>query len=143
MTKAHDSLENKRDELVRILGRYPKLAIAFSGGVDSTLLAAVARQQLGDDAVAMTAQSAVHSKNERTQAVTLARRIGIRHVLFMPDLMADADFRDNGPERCYYCKKRLFGAMQAAAGKMGFNHMAHGANADDWKDYRPGMQAAD
>ena len=143
MVQTNDSLENKRLALHGVLARYQKLAIAFSGGVDSTLLLAVARQQLGDDIVAMTARSPVNSTFERTQAADLARRIGVRHIEFTADLMADADFRANGPKRCYYCKRRLFSAMQRAAEKIGYTHMVHGANADDCHDYRPGSRAAD
>ena len=142
MGEAHDSLERKIETLHDILSGYRNLAIAFSGGVDSTLLLAVARQQLGDSVVAMTARSPVYAKFEENQAVELAGGMGTRHVLFAPDLLADDAFRANGPERCYHCKKCLFGTMRVAAEKMGFTTLAHGANVDDCHDFRPGLRAA-
>ncbi len=142
MGEAHGSLGSKIDTLHGILGGYRNLAIAFSGGVDSTLLLAVARQQLGEKVVGMTAQSPVYAKFEENQAVELAARMRTRHTLFAPDLLADDAFRANGPERCYHCKKCLFGTMRMAAEKMGFTTLAHGANVDDYHDFRPGLRAA-
>ena len=136
------SCQQKHATLRKILRRYKKLAIAFSGGVDSTLLLAVAQQELKGNVLAMTAQSAVHSQYERTAAEVLARRLGAQHVLFTPELLDEPEFTANNPKRCYYCKKCLFKAMRLSAQQHGFINLAHGANCDDNHDYRPGMQAA-
>jgi uncharacterized protein len=143
MIEHFKALGRKRLALCNRIEACGKLAVAFSGGVDSTLLVAVAKAQLGDRTAAITVQSPLHSKYETAQAIELARAIGVRHIVFKPDLMADKTIRANGPRRCYHCKKVLFSAMQREAAKIGFHQLAHGANVDDCDDYRPGMEAAE
>jgi uncharacterized protein len=138
-----DAIRIKQEELQRIISRIETLGVAFSGGVDSSLLLAVARTVLGDRVVALTAASPVHARHELDQALALARRLDVRHVIVRPDVMADANFRSNGHERCYYCKKCLFKTMQKEARTIGIETLAHGANADDILDYRPGRKAAE
>jgi len=138
-----DAIRIKQEELQRIISGNETLAVAFSGGVDSSLLLAVARRVLGDRVVALTAASPVHARHELDQALALARRLKVRHFIVRPDVMADANFRSNGHERCYYCKKCLFRAMQKEALTIGIEALAHGANADDILDYRPGLKAAE
>jgi uncharacterized protein len=142
MPNTPEPIEKKCSELRRILGACRSLAVAFSGGVDSTVLLAVAQQQLGEHVVAMTARSPLHSRHETEQAVKLAHKLGVRHLVFDPDVMSDADIVANGAQRCYYCKRRIFRSMAEAARKIGIDRLAHGENADDIREYRPGSKAA-
>ena len=119
------------------------LLVAFSGGVDSTLLLAAARQALGERVLAVTARFAVHPAAEIRHAVRMAERLGVRHLVCDTDQMAHADFRANSQERCYVCKNLLFERLAALAGEQGLAGIAHGANCDDLADYRPGMRAAE
>ena len=118
------------------------MGVAFSGGVDSTLLLAAAQRQLGGHVVALTAVSSIHPSGEKELAVELAERLGVRHVLFATDELSDPDFRSNPVDRCYYCKRALFAAMQRQAVSLGLQVIAHGANLDDMSDFRPGFRAA-
>ncbi len=118
------------------------LAVAFSGGTDSSLLTAVAHQVLGDRMVAVTAQSPLYAEHERDEAVTLARRLGVRHILIDSDELATPGFAENPPDRCYLCKRALFHEIAQAAHAEGIEQVADGTNADDLDDYRPGRRAA-
>ena len=117
--------------------------IAFSGGVDSTLLAKVAHDELGEKAVAVTARSLTYPRSEFEEACALAREIGIRHVAIDTDELAIDAFRRNPPERCYYCKLELFGRLAGTARELGLSCVVDGSNADDTADFRPGMRAAE
>lgn len=138
-----DQLGVKKERLLKHIKRLGSLAVGFSGGVDSTLLVAAARQVLGDRVLALTAESPTHPRKELANATALARTLGVRHVCIQTDEMQDPDFISNGPERCYYCKRRLFAAMRRVAQQEGIDHLAHGANVDDLSDYRPGNKAAE
>ena len=118
------------------------LAIAFSGGVDSTFLAAVARQELGDRALAVTALSPLYPHHEQEEAAGLAARIGIRHVTVESGELEIPGFSSNPPNRCYLCKTELYGVVRAVAREHGLKAIADGTNADDTGDYRPGRRAA-
>jgi uncharacterized protein len=135
-------LSQKEAKLIECLKRYDTLGVAFSGGVDSTLLLAAARRVLGQRVVALTAQSQIHPSGERDQAIALAQKLGVRHILFETHELDDPLFTGNGPDRCYYCKKSLFSAMQREATVLGIRTLAHGANLDDLSDFRPGSKAA-
>jgi uncharacterized protein len=136
-------LERKKEKLLEILRQYDGLVVAFSGGVDSTLLLAVAHSVLGDRLVAVTAQSPVHPARETAYAVRFARMKNIRHRLVRSQEMQQTDFLANPVDRCYICKKNILADLRAIGRQLGINHVAHGANLDDLGDYRPGMQAAE
>lgn len=135
-------LPAKQSLLRRCLAQYAALGVAFSGGVDSTLLLASAQRVLGDRVVAFTGISPLHPSGEKEQALEMARRLGVRHILFETRELTDPRFTANTPERCYHCKVGLFEAMRREAEILGIGALAHGANVDDLSDYRPGFKAA-
>jgi uncharacterized protein len=142
MNAQHLDLDTKKTRLVKILSKMSSLGVAFSGGVDSTLLLAAALIALKDRVVAFTATSPTHPAAETEQAAAIARKLGARHIVFSSNEMRDHAFIANTPERCYHCKKQLFNSMGRHAGKMGIDVLAHGANVDDLSDFRPGFRAA-
>ncbi len=133
----------KKKRLEELLRRMDGLAVAFSGGVDSTFLLAVARQVLGDRVMAVTAQSPLHSQREHEAAVAIARRLGARHRLAASREMELPEFVANTRDRCYVCKKHVLGVVLRIASEEGMRHVAHGVNVDDLGDYRPGLKAAE
>lgn len=135
-------LAQKKQRLWECLGRHPSLGVAFSGGVDSTLLLAAAVAVLGDRVVAMTARSPIHPAHEIETAELMARRIGARHLVFDTDELAEPAFTVNSAQRCYHCKKILFETMRRCASRENIVDLAHGANWDDLADFRPGFAAA-
>ena len=130
------------DVLKRTLAKLPSLVVAFSGGVDSSLLLAAAVDALGNRVVAMTANSALHPAREIRSAVDIAGRLRARHILIRTDEMTQPAFRANTRDRCYICKKLIFERLLARAADLGFDHLAHGVNLDDFNDYRLGLRAA-
>jgi len=110
--------------------------------VDSTFLAAVAAEVLGPKFLAITAVSETYPQRERREAGRLARRLGFRHKLIRTSELALPVFRANPPDRCYHCKRELFGKLRKLARRQGLAHLLDGQNADDRADYRPGAVAA-
>ena len=132
----------KLDRLNKRLQELDKVVVAFSGGVDSTFLLRAAKDVLGRDRVlAVTAVSEIHPEGEIGDAKRLARSIGVRHLLVRSGEMEEDAFLTNPPERCYVCKKRVFGSLQILAAEQGFRHVIDGTNADDAGDFRPGRKA--
>jgi len=135
-------LAAKRDQLLTLLGSYGTCAVAFSGGIDSTVVAKAAQLALGDAAVAVTGTSASLAAGELDEAVELARLIGIRHEVIATDEFSNPDYLQNAPDRCYHCKTELYTHLEGLAERLGVAVVLNGANVDDLGDYRPGMQAA-
>lgn len=123
------------------MSQYDGIAIAFSGGVDSTLLAKVAYEVLGDKAIAITINGNMHANYEIEEARELADAIGIKHIVKDVDAFKIEHFVENGAKRCYYCKKAVFETILAIAKEHDIHVVADGSNLDDNDDYRPGMIA--
>ncbi len=136
------SLEEKYQRLLKIIGEMESAAIAFSGGVDSALLAYAAFQALGNRAVAMTADSPSLKRRELEDALQLVRQIGIKHVLFATQELQDPNYANNPLDRCYFCKTETFTHIDRMARQMGYQMICYGENLDDQGDYRPGGLAA-
>jgi uncharacterized protein len=136
-------LKGKTDALRTILAGMGGCVIGFSGGVDSTLLFAVAAELLGDRALAVTATSQTYPERELNEARELADRIGGRHLVIVSEELEIPEFRDNPRNRCYYCKKELFGKLRAIADREGLGFVLDGTNVDDAGDHRPGRTAAE
>ncbi len=118
------------------------MLVAYSGGVDSTVLAVVARQVLGDRMLAVLAESETYPAAEVLAARSLASELGLPLVEIHTDELDDPEFARNSPDRCYQCKQELFGRLLALAQERGLEVVADGTNADDLSDYRPGRRAA-
>jgi pyridinium-3,5-biscarboxylic acid mononucleotide sulfurtransferase len=132
--------EEKYAALRDALSRFGKAAVAFSGGVDSTFLSRVARDVLGDGALAVTVVSPMLPRSELRAARELAAFIGIRHVL-LEDPVIEGKVAENPRDRCYHCKKIGFAGVIRAALERGITRVLDGSNADDASDYRPGAAA--
>jgi uncharacterized protein len=137
----HATLDEKLENLKAILRGMAGAVIAFSGGVDSTLLAFVAHETLGKKALAVTAGSETFPDAEVQEARKMAAHIGIRHKVIAASELDVPGFRQNPPDRCYYCKGALFNQLKKVAEQEGLPFVADGTNADDVGDYRPGMKA--
>ena len=136
-----NDLENKRKKLEKILEEMGNVAVAFSGGVDSALLLAVAARLYHVKLMAVTATSVSYAEHEKNDAQRFAQRMGVKHRYLDFDQMSIPEFVANGPERCYFCKKAIFGAILAYAAEEGFTNVVDGSNADDLQTYRPGTKA--
>ena len=136
-----NELETKRKKLEQILEEMGNVAVAFSGGVDSSLLLAVAARMYHVKLIAVTATSVSYAEHEKEDARSFAQRMGVKHRYLDFDQMSIPEFVANGPERCYYCKKAIFSAIQSSVAEDGFTNVVDGSNADDQNTYRPGSKA--
>jgi len=137
-----DSLKTKKERLASLLKQFEALIVAFSGGVDSTFLLAVAHETLKKNLVAITAKSPVHPARENQAATAFAQNLGVQHMVLQSREMSRPDFKANTKDRCYICKKYLFEDLLKIAKDRGIEHVAHGGNVDDLEDFRPGFAAA-
>jgi uncharacterized protein len=132
----------KRDQLLDLLRSLGSCAVAFSAGVDSTVVAKAAQLALGDRAVAVTGDSASLARGELDEARELAERIGIRHVVVPTGEFTDPNYTRNSEDRCYFCKTELYGRIDQLLERLNVAVVVNGANVDDAGDYRPGERAA-
>ena len=137
-----NDIDAKRDHLLHILSKLPSVAVAFSGGVDSSVVAKAAQLALGSKAVAVTADSPSVPRSELEQAKVLAATIGIRHHIVATDEFANDDYIRNDGSRCYFCKSELYSQIETLLPTLGITTVCSGANLDDQGDYRPGLTAA-
>lgn len=139
-----DDLETKYEELCRIVRSLGRVVVAFSAGVDSTLMLKVALDMLGpDDVVAATGDSDSLARAEFEEACTLADQLGARHVIIKTDEFDNDDYLANPTNRCYYCKTTLYTHLSKYITDNGFDAIVNGINVDDYGDWRPGIAAAD
>ena len=136
------SLSQKREALLDILRQGGRVAVAFSGGVDSAVVACAAQLACGERAFAVTAVSPSLASGELENAVDIARRIGIRHVVIDTQEFSQTGYIQNAGNRCYFCKTELYVRIEEIAAREPFDMLVNGANADDLGDHRPGMIAA-
>jgi len=137
------AINQKKEHLLSIIKEYGSLLVAFSGGVDSTFLLAVAREALKDNLAAVTSKSPVHPLREHQAAADFAKNLGVDHLIIQSREMSRPDFLVNNKDRCYICKKYIFEDLLKIARDKGIEYVAHGANIDDLQDFRPGFAAAD
>lgn len=134
-------LQQKYTNLLDDLKAYGSVAVAFSSGVDSTLLLYAAKEAVGENAVAFTAISVSFPKREREESVAYCDSLGVKQFQIETNELDIEGFAENPPNRCYICKKALFSQMLALAKKQNMTVLVEGSNVDDDGDYRPGMQA--
>jgi uncharacterized protein len=138
-----ETLAARERHLRDIVRSYGRCIVAFSGGVDSALVVAVAARELGDDALAVTGVSPSLPRAEREAAATFARAVGSRHELLDTHELDDPNYASNPANRCYFCKSELYGRLQRVAAAGGYAAIADGLNADDLAEIRHGRRAAD
>lgn len=136
------ALAKKRDDLLHALRGCGRVAVAFSGGVDSAVVAKAAQLASGDQAVAITANSSSLASGELENAESVAAHIGIRMRVLQTNEFANPDYVRNASNRCYFCKSELYTRIAEHRAELGIDTVVNGANVDDQGDYRPGMQAA-
>jgi pyridinium-3,5-biscarboxylic acid mononucleotide sulfurtransferase len=129
-------------ELESVIAASPSAIVAFSGGVDSSVVAAAAARVLGDRAIAITAVSPALATGELDGARSVAAAVGIAHRSITTDELSRAGYRRNGPDRCYHCKTELYDRLAIVAEQEGYASVYSGANVDDLGDWRPGLKAA-
>ncbi|MDR1894550.1 MAG: ATP-dependent sacrificial sulfur transferase LarE [Spirochaetales bacterium] len=134
-------LKQKEEDLKSYLASLESLAVAFSGGVDSSYLLAVAQETLGDRCIAVTARSHSFPLRELEEAQSFCRSRGIRHFVIDSEELSIEGFSQNPLNRCYLCKTELFQKIAQTAASQGIKHLAEGSNLDDNGDYRPGLTA--
>ncbi|MBM79213.1 MAG: TIGR00268 family protein [Planctomycetaceae bacterium] len=142
MTSDTLTIESKEQQLLAILTAYGRVAVAFSAGVDSTVVAKAAQIACGDDSVAITANSPSLATGELEAAVSLAKQIGIRHQIIETEEFETESYTQNASDRCFHCKTELYDQIDAIRPSLNVDVVVNGANVDDQGDYRPGMQAA-
>ncbi|WP_085833712.1 ATP-dependent sacrificial sulfur transferase LarE [Clostridium merdae] len=136
-----NELHKKKEQLEEYLRSLESVAVAFSGGVDSTFLLTVAHNVLGDKAVAVTARSCSFPQRELNEAKLFCERNGIQHIIVDSEELDITGFSQNPVNRCYLCKTELFQKIRSVANQLGLKEIVEGSNLDDNGDYRPGLIA--
>ena len=134
-------MDEKLEVLKARMHDYKSAVIAFSGGVDSTFLARIAKDVYGDNLLLITATSSTYPFYELEEAKSLAELLKIKHKIIVSEEIDIPGYADNPPDRCYYCKSELFGKIKHIATEEGYEAVLDGSNADDLNDFRPGMKA--
>lgn len=142
MSHLSETRAEKRDKLLELLAGYGRVAVAFSAGIDSTVVAKAAQLACGDNAIAVTSTSPSLASGEKEEATELACLIGIRHRFIETKEFQNADYRKNESDRCYFCKTQLYTEMEAMLPELDVDVIVNGGNVDDRGDHRPGMDAA-
>jgi pyridinium-3,5-biscarboxylic acid mononucleotide sulfurtransferase len=135
-------LAQKQERLFSILASMRRVMVAYSGGTDSAYLAWAAHHVLGDDAIAVTADSASIPESHKRDAEAFALKCGFRHEYIETHEFDNPDYVKNDPNRCFHCKDELFTELDALGLSRGIEHIVYGVNVDDLGDYRPGQKAA-
>ncbi len=135
-------LASKEERLIGLLRDMKRVLIAYSGGTDSAYLAWAAKQALGNEAIAITADSPSIPESHKRDAVDFAKGHGILHEMIPTNEFENPAYVANNPDRCFHCKDELFRVMDQIASDRGFEHIVYGVNVDDLGDYRPGQSAA-
>ncbi len=134
-------MPDKIKRLKKILKEMESALLAFSGGVDSAFLLAVANEVLGEKLIAVTAISPIYPSFETNEAIEIAGNSGVKHITVVADVLAKKKIYSNPPDRCYWCKKEIFSHLVKLAGEYGIRYVIDGTNYDDRSDYRPGAKA--
>jgi uncharacterized protein len=136
------ALSEKQAKLLALLASMRRVIVAYSGGTDSAYLAWAAHRALGDQAAAITADSASIPESHKRDAEAFARECGFRHEYIQTLEFENPEYVKNDPNRCFHCKDELFTRLEAVAHDRGIEHIVYGVNVDDLGDYRPGQRAA-
>lgn len=134
-------LEEKFFKLTKIIENLEKVAVAYSGGVDSTLLAYLCNRILGQNSIAITINSQFISESELKESVLITKKFGIKHEILNVDILSRTEVTANLPKRCFYCKDFIFQYIKDTLAIMGFEKVVDGSNVNDLSDYRPGHKA--
>ena len=137
-----ETVATNAERLVAFISQFDSCLVAYSGGVDSAVVAQAAQLALGRQSLAITGVSASLAAGELETAKKLAASIGIRHETLETEELSDPRYLQNAPDRCFHCKSELYTQLAAAAARLGVSTILNGANADDLGDFRPGMKAA-